>query len=68
MFRDMNILPDYTYTHVNNGQLAELKCRARVAFSHEIEILGENEDKLHSQTMLSKLQRGECNDFCGRNF
>ena len=24
----------------------------------------ENEDQLHSQSMLSKLQIGECNDFC----
>ena len=46
-----------------SGPLAELKCRARAAFSHEMKFLRENEDQLRSQSMLSKLQRGECNDF-----
>ena len=43
--------------------LAELKCRARAAFRHEMKFLRENEDQLRSQSMLSKLRRGECNDF-----
>ena len=43
--------------------LAELKCRTRAAFRHEIKFLRENEDQLRSQSMLSELQRGECNDF-----
>ena len=46
-----------------SGPLAELICRARAAFRHEVEFLRENEDQLRSQSMLSKLQRGECNDF-----
>ena len=46
-----------------SGPLAELKCRAQAAFRHEMKSLRENEDKLRSQSMLSKLQRGECNDF-----
>ena len=46
-----------------SGPLAELKCRTRAAFRHEMEFLRENEDQLCSQSMLSKLQRGECNDF-----
>ena len=46
-----------------SGPPAELKCRARAAFRHEIKFLRENEDQLRSQSMLSKLQRGECNDF-----
>ena len=46
-----------------NGPLVELKCRARAAFRHEMKLLKENEDQLRSQSMLSKLQRGECNDF-----
>ena len=29
----------------------------------KLNFLRENEDQLHSQSMLSKLQRGECNDF-----
>ena len=28
-----------------------------------MKFLRENENQLHSQSMLSKLQRGECNDF-----
>ena len=28
-----------------------------------MKFLRENEDRLHSQSLLSKLQRGECNDF-----
>ena len=46
-----------------SGPLAELKYRARAAFRHETKFLGENEDQLRSQSMLSKLRRGECNDF-----
>ena len=46
-----------------SGPLAELKCRARAAFRHEMQLLRENEDRLRSQSMLSKLRRGECNDF-----
>ena len=46
-----------------SGPIAELKCRARAAFRHEMKFLRENEDQLHSQSMLSKLQMGECNDF-----
>ena len=46
-----------------SGPLAELKCRARAAFMHEMKFLRENEDQLRSQSMLSKLRRGECNDF-----
>ena len=38
--------------------LAELKCRARPVFRHEMKFLRENEDQLRSQTMLSKLRRG----------
>ena len=43
--------------------LAELKCRARAAFRHKMKFLRENEDQLRSQSMLSKLRRGEYNDF-----
>ena len=46
-----------------SGPLAELKCRARAAFKHEMNFLRENEDQLHSRSMPSKLQTGECNDF-----
>ena len=46
-----------------SGPLAELKCWAQAAFRHETKFLRENEDQLRSQSMLSKLQRGECNDF-----
>ena len=35
---------------------------ARAAFRHEMKFLRENGDQLRSQSMLSKLQRGECND------
>ena len=45
-----------------SGPLAELECRARAAFRHEMKFLRENEDQHHSLSMLSKLQRGECND------
>ena len=38
-----------------SGPLAELKCRTRAAFRHEMKFLKENEDQLHSQSMLSKL-------------
>ena len=38
-----------------SGPLAELKCRARAAFRHEMKFLRENEDQLRSQLMLSKL-------------
>ena len=46
-----------------SGPLAELKGRARATFRHEMKFLRENEDQLRSQSMLSKLRRGECNDF-----
>ena len=46
-----------------SGPLAELKYRARAAFRHEIKFLRDNEDQLRTQSMLSKLRRGECNDF-----
>ena len=46
-----------------SGPLAKLKCRARAAFRHEMKYFRENEDQLHSQSKLSKLRRGECNDF-----
>ena len=46
-----------------SGPLAKLKCRARDAFRQEMNFLRENEDQLRSQSMLSKLQRAECNDF-----
>ena len=46
-----------------SGPLAELKCLALDAFRHEMNFLRENEDQLRSQSMLSKLQRGECNEF-----
>ena len=39
-----------------SGPLAELKCRARAAFRHEMKFLRENGDQLRSQSMLSKLQ------------
>ena len=48
--------------HPISGPLAELECRARAAFRYELKFSRENEDQLHSQAMLSKLQRGECND------
>ena len=37
--------------------------KAQAAFGHEMKFLRENEDQLCSQSVLSKLQRGECNDF-----
>ena len=43
--------------------LAELKCRARAAFRYEMKFLRDNGDQFRSQSMLSKLRRGECNDF-----
>ena len=46
-----------------SGLLAELKCWGRAAFRHEMKFLRENEDQLRSQSMISKLRRGECNDF-----
>ena len=46
-----------------SGPLAELKCRGLAAFGHEMKFLREKEDQLRSQSMLSKLRRGECNDF-----
>ena len=46
-----------------SGPLVELKCRARAAFRCEMKFLRDDEDQLCSQSMLSKLQRGECNDF-----
>ena len=36
---------------------------ARAAFRHEMKFLRENEDQVRSQSVLSKLRRGECNDF-----
>ena len=48
---------------LRSGPLAELKCMARAAFRHEMKFLRENEDQLRSQSMLSKLRNGECNDF-----
>ena len=49
--------------HPRSGSLAELKCMARAAFRHKMKFLIENEDQLHSQSMLSKLQNEKCNDF-----
>ena len=49
--------------HPRRGPLAELKCSARAAFRHEMKFLRENEEQMRSQSMLSKLRRGECNDF-----
>ena len=46
-----------------SGTLAERKGRARAAFRHEMKYFRENEDQLRSQSMISKLQMGECNDF-----
>ena len=46
-----------------SGPLAEPKGRARAAFRHEMKFLRENEDQLRSQSMLSKLRRGEWKDF-----
>ena len=46
-----------------SGPLAELKCKARAAFSDEMKFLRQNENQLRSQSMLSKLQRRECNNF-----
>ena len=46
-----------------SGPLAELKCRARAAFRHEMKFLRENEDQFRFQSMLSKLRMGECNNF-----
>ena len=52
-----------TAGHPRIGPLAELKCLARAAFRHEMKFLKENEGQLCFQSMLSKLQRGDCNDF-----
>ena len=46
-----------------SGKLAKLKYRELAAFRHEMKFLRENKDQLHSQSMLSKVQRGECNYF-----
>ena len=46
-----------------SGPLAELKCMARTAFRHEMIFLRDNENQLHAQSMLSKRQMEECNDF-----
>ena len=46
-----------------SGPLAELNCRARAAFRYEVKFLRENANQLRSQSMLSKLQIGECNGF-----
>ena len=45
-----------------SGTLAELKYRARAAFGHEMKFLRENEYQLRSQSMLTKLRRGECDN------
>ena len=52
-------------SEVATGQLAELKCWARAGFRYKMKYLRGmiNEDQLGSQSMLSKLQRGECNEF-----
>ena len=49
--------------HPRSGPFVELEGRARAAFRPEMKFLRENEDQLHSQSMLSKLRRGKCNDF-----
>ena len=36
---------------------------AQASFRHEMKFLREIEDQLRSKSMLSKLQRGEWNDF-----
>ena len=67
--KELNARYSEAVTHWNiagrprSGPLAELKCMARAAFRHEMKFLRENEDQLLSQSMLSKLRRGECNDF-----
>ena len=43
---------EYCWTP-RSGPLAELKCRTRAAFWHEMKFLRENEDQLRSQSMLS---------------
>ena len=48
-----------------SGPLAEIKCRARAAFRHEMKFLRENEDQFRSQSMLSKL-KGENAMISGR--
>ena len=48
---------------LRSGPLEGLKWRAPAAFRQEIKFLRENEDQLGCWSMLSKLQRGECNDF-----
>ena len=64
-----NILNDLsTFMYIVNLRVAskylgELKCRTRVVLRHEVKFLREIEDQLRSQSKLSKLQRGECNDF-----
>ena len=35
-----------------SGPFAELKCRARATFRHEMKFLRENEDHLHSQSIV----------------
>ena len=44
--------------HPRSGPLAELKCRARTAFRHEMKFLRDYEYQLRFQSMLSKLLRG----------
>ena len=46
-----------------SGPLAELECMAGAAFRHGMNFFRENEDQLRSQSTLSKLRKGECNDF-----
>ena len=45
-----------------SGPLSQLKCSVGAAFRNELIFLRENEDQLRFQSMLSKVQRGECND------
>ena len=54
---------EYCGAPPRSGLLAKLKYRVLSAYRLEIKILRENEDQLRSQSMLSKLQSGECNDF-----
>ena len=59
--KEFNVLYRQAVSHWNiagrkrSGPLAELKCRARAAFLHEMKFFRENEDQLHSQSMISKL-------------
>ena len=48
-----------------SGALAELKCRARAAFRHEMKFLTKNEDQLRSESMHSNF-KGENAMISGR--